>query len=163
AHGGTASPEVLNVRLTLDIGIQNIAEQEIAQAVQTTGAERGTVVVLDPQTFAVLALAQAPTFNPNTPGNVRPDAYRTRTVWDCYEPGTTLKVLLTAAALDTKRVLPSEKIFCENGHYAVGRSIINDHHPHGWLSVTQIIQLSSNIGAAKIAEHLGKETYAAYL
>ena len=163
AQGVAASPEVLNVRLTLDIGLQNIAEQELAQAVQSTGAESGTVVILDPQTFAVLALAQVPTFNANTPAAVRPDRRRNRTVGDCYEPGSTLKVLLTAAALDTKRVSPNEKIFCEYGRYAVGRSVINDHHPHGWLSVTQVVQLSSNIGAAKIAERLGKETYASYL
>src|SRR6185295_2356305 len=62
-----------------------------------------------------------------------------------------------------KRLSPDEKIFCEYGRYAVGRSVINDSHSHGWLSVTQVIQQSSNIGAAKIAEHLGKETYAAYL
>lgn len=163
AHGVAAAPEVLNVRLTLDIGIQGIAEQELAQAVQSTGAESGTAVVLDPQTFAVLALAQVPTFNPNSPAAVRPERRRNRTAGDIYEPGSTMKVLLTAAALDAKRLLPNEKIFCENGHYAVGKSIINDSHPHGWLSVTQIIQQSSNIGAAKIAEHLGKETYSAYL
>jgi len=163
AQGVAASPEVLNVRLTLDLGIQNIAEQELTQAVKETGAESGTVVILDPQTFAVLALAQVPTFNPNTPAAVRPDRRRNRTTGDCYEPGSTMKVLLTAAALDAKRLSPTEKIFCEYGHYAVGKSIINDHHPHGWLSVTQIIQMSSNVGAAKIAERLGKETYAAYL
>jgi len=163
AHGVAAAPEVLNVRLTLDIGIQNIAERELAQAVRTTGAEGGTVVVLDPQTFAVLALAQVPTFDPNTPAAVRPEHRRNRTAGDCYEPGSTMKVLLTAAALDAKQLSPDEKIFCEYGRYAVGRSVINDSHSHGWLSVTQVIQQSSNIGAAKIAEHLGKETYAAYL
>lgn len=163
AHGVATSPEVLNVRLTLDIGIQGIAEQELAQAVHATGAESGTVVVLDPQTFAVLALAQVPTFNPNTPAAVRPERRRNRTAGDIYEPGSTMKVLLTAAALDAKRLSPHEKIFCENGRYAVGKSIINDSHPHGWLNVTQIIQQSSNIGVAKIAEHLGKETYSAYL
>jgi cell division protein FtsI (penicillin-binding protein 3) len=163
AQGAAASPEVLNVRLTLDIGIQNIAERELAHAVQTTGAESGTVVVLDPQTFAVLALAQVPTFDANTPAAVRPEHRRNRTVGDCYEPGSTMKVLLTAAALDAKRLSPNDKIFCEYGRYAVGKSVINDHHSHGWLNVTQVIQQSSNIGAAKIAEHLGKETYAAYL
>lgn len=163
AQGVAASPEVLNVRLTLDLGIQNIAEQELARAVKETGALSGTVVILDPQTFAVLALAQVPTFNPNTPAAVPPSRRRNRTTGDCYEPGSTMKALLVAAALDAKRLSPHEKIFCEYGRYAVGRSIINDHHPRGWLSVTQIIQQSNNVGAAKIAERLGKETYAAYL
>jgi cell division protein FtsI (penicillin-binding protein 3) len=163
AQGVSASPEILNVRLTLDIGIQNIAEQELAKAVQETGAASGTAVVLDPRTFAVLAMAQVPTFNPNTPAAVRPTLRRNRTTGDCYEPGSTMKGLLVAAALDAKRVSPNEKIFCEYGRYAVGRSIIHDHHPRAWLSVTQIVQQSSNVGAAKIAERLGKETYAAYL
>jgi cell division protein FtsI (penicillin-binding protein 3) len=163
AHGVTASPEVLNVRLTLDIGIQSIAERELAQAVRTTGAESGTVVVLDPQTFAVLALAQVPTFDANTPAAVRPEQRRNRTVGDCYEPGSTMKTLLVAAALDAKRLSPHEKIFCEYGRYAVGKWTINDSHRHGWISVGQIIQQSSNIGASKIAERLGKDTYAAYL
>ena len=163
AQGAVASPEALNVRLTLDIGIQHIAERELAQAVRATGAESGTAVVLDPQTFAVLALAQVPTFDANTPAAVRSERRRNRVVEDCYEPGSTLKVLLTAAALDAKRLSPNEKIFCEYGRYPVGKSVINDHHRHGWLSVTQVIQQSSNVGAAKIAEHLGKETYAAYL
>ena len=163
AQGVAAAPEILNVRLTLDVNIQNIAEQELAQAVQATGAASGTVVVLDPQTFAVLALAQAPTFNPNALATARPDHRRNRTVGDIYEPGSTMKGLLLAAALDAKRFAPQDRIFCENGRYAVGKAIINDTHPHGWLNVTQILQQSSNIGAAKIAESLGKETYANYL
>jgi cell division protein FtsI (penicillin-binding protein 3) len=163
AHGEVVAPEVLNVRLTLDIGIQSIAERELAQAVRATGAESGTAVVLDPQTFAVLALAQVPTFDANTPAAVRPDRRRNRTVGDCYEPGSTMKTLLVAAALDAKRLSPHEKIFCEYGRYAVGKWMINDSHRHGWLNVTQIIQQSSNIGVAKIAERLGKDTYAAYL
>lgn len=163
AHSATAAPEVLNVRLTLDIGIQNIAEQELSQAVRATGAESGTVVVLDPQTFAVLALAQVPTFDPNSPANVRAERHRNRIVSDCYEPGSTMKTFLLAAALEEKRLSPHEKIFCEYGRYAVGKWIINDSHKHGWMSTTQILQQSSNIGAAKVGERLGKDTYAAYL
>jgi cell division protein FtsI (penicillin-binding protein 3) len=162
-HEGAAPPEPLNVRLTLDVGLQYLAEQELGQAVKATGANGGVVVMLDPQTFAVLALAQVPTFNPNTPAQVRPDARRNRAISDPYEPGSTLKSLLVAAALDTKRVHPGEKIFCEYGKYPVGKFIINDHHPYGSLSFTEVLQHSSNIGMAKVGERLGKETYAAYL
>jgi len=162
-QGVAASPEVLNVRLTLDTGLQYLAEQELAQAVRTTGALAGTVVILDPQTFAVLALAQVPTFNPNAPAASPPEMRRNRITGDCYEPGSTMKALLMAAALDTKRVRPEEQIFCEYGRYQVGKSVIHDHHPYGWLSFLQVLQHSSNIGAAKIGERLGKETYTAYL
>jgi len=104
-----------------------------------------------------------PTFNPNTPAAVRPDARRNRVISDPYEPGSTLKPLLVAAALDTKRVQLGEKIFCEYGKYPVGKFIIHDHHPYGLLSFTEVLQHSSNIGMAKVGERLGKETYAAYL
>jgi cell division protein FtsI (penicillin-binding protein 3) len=162
-HQGTVRPEPLSVRLTLDIGLQYLAEQELAQAVKATKANGGAVVMLDPQTFAVLALAQVPTFNPNTPAAVRPETRRNRIVSDPYEPGSTLKVLLVAAALDAKRVHPGEKIFCEYGKYPVGKFIINDHHPYGSLSFTEVLQHSSNIGMVKVGERLGKETYGAYL
>lgn len=162
-HEGATPQEPLNVRLTLDVGLQYLAERELGQAVKATGAKGGIVIMLDPQTFAVLALAQVPTFNPNTPAQVRPEARRNRAISDPYEPGSTLKSLLVAAALDTKRVHPEEKIFCEYGKYPVGRFIINDHHPYGLLSFTEILQHSSNIGMAKVGERLGKETYASYL
>jgi cell division protein FtsI (penicillin-binding protein 3) len=162
-HEGAVFPEPLNVRLTLDVGLQYLAERELGQAVQATGANGGVVVILDPRTFAVLALAQVPTFNPNTPAAVRPDARRNRVISDPYEPGSTLKALLVAAALDTKRVHPEEKIFCEYGKYPVGKFVINDHHPYGLLSFTEVLQHSSNIGMAKVGERLGKETYSAYL
>lgn len=162
-HEGAVPPEPLNVRVTLDVGLQYLAERELAQAVKATGANGGVVVMLDPQTFAVLALAQVPTFNPNMPAEVRPDARRNRAISDPYEPGSTLKSLLVAAALDTKRVHSEEKIFCEYGKYPVGKFIIDDHHPYGLLSFTEVLQHSSNIGMAKVGERLGKETYAAYL
>jgi cell division protein FtsI (penicillin-binding protein 3) len=161
-HEGVA-PEPLTVRLTLDVGLQNFAEQELGQAVTATGAQGGSVVILDAQTSAVLALAQVPTFNPNTPAAVRPESRRNRVISDPYEPGSTLKALLVAAALDTKRARPGEKIFCEYGKYPVGRFIIHDHHPYGWLSFSEVLQHSSNIGMAKVGERLGKETYSTYL
>jgi len=163
AQGAELPPEALNVRLTLDIDLQYLAERELERAVRATGAQAGTVVMLDPQTFAVLALAQFPTFDPNFPASVPDAARRNPALSDPYEPGSTMKVLLAAAALDANLIRPEGQIFCEHGHYPVGRHIIHDHHPYGWLSFAQILQHSSNIGAAKVGERLGKETYQKYL
>jgi cell division protein FtsI (penicillin-binding protein 3) len=158
-----AAPEALNVRLTLDAGLQYIAEQELARAVKETGAAAGTAVVLDPATFEILTLAHVPTFDPNDPGATKVEERRNPAISNCYEPGSTLKVLLAAAALDTKSVRPEEPIFCELGHYQVGSHIIHDHHPYGSLTFTEVLQHSSNIGAAKIGERLGKSVYHKYL
>lgn len=162
-RGGETPPQALNVRLTLDAGLQYLAERELTRAVQQTRAAAGTVIILDPHTFAVLALAQVPTFDPNSPARAPAEARRNRAVSDCYEPGSTLKGILAAAALDAQVVRPEERIFCELGSYRVGRHTINDHHGYGWLTFTEVLQKSSNIGVAKVGERLGAETYSAYL
>ena len=162
-YGSPRRPDALQVRLTLDAKLQYLAERELGRAVQTRGARAGSVLILDPHTFAVLALAQVPTFNPNTPGDSAPDARRNRAISDCYEPGSTLKALLVAAALDSQQVRLQDRIFCEYGGYRVGRHTIHDVHPYGDLSVSQILIKSSNIGAAKIGQRLGKERYYQYL
>jgi cell division protein FtsI (penicillin-binding protein 3) len=163
AQGGEVPPKALNVRLTLDAGLQYLAERELERTVRETKAQAGTAIILDPQTFAVLALAQVPTFDPNAPGQSPVAARRNRAVSDCYEPGSTLKGLLAAAALDANVVRPEEQIFCELGKYPVGKHTINDHHAYGWLTFTEVLQKSSNIGAAKVGERLGKESYSSYL
>ncbi len=162
-HGSPLRPHALRARLTLDAKLQYLAERELGRAVQMSGALAGTVLILDPRTFAVLALAQVPTFDPNTPGDSPPDARRNRAISDCYEPGSTLKALLVAAALDSEQVRLQEQIFCEYGGYRVGGHTIHDVHSYGDLSVSQILIKSSNIGAAKIGQRLGKERYYQYL
>ena len=158
-RGGSQQPETFRVRLTLDTTLQYVAERELARAVRHSRAAAGSVVILDPQTSAILALAQVPTFDPNTPGDFPPDARRNRVISDYYEPGSTLKALLVAAALDAGQVSETDPIFCENGAYRVGRHKIRDVHPYGELSVDGVLTKSSNIGAAKIGEMLGKEHY----
>jgi len=160
---GIAPPEALNIRLTLDAGLQYIAEQELLHSVTETRAAGGTAVVLDPETFEVLVLAHVPTFDPNDPGKTRAEDRRNPVISNCYEPGSTLKTLLAAAALDSDRVRPEEPIFCEHGNYRVGRHTIHDHHPYGTLTFAEVLQHSSNIGAAKIGERLGKAIYHKYL
>ncbi len=162
-RGGGQQPERFRVHLTLDTTLQYVAERELERAVQHSRAAAGSVVILDPQTFAILALAQVPTFDPNTPGDFPPDARRNRVISDYYEPGSTLKALLIAAALDTDQVSETDPIFCEHGAYRVGGHTIHDVHPYGELSVDGVLTKSSNIGAAKIGELLGKERYYDYL
>jgi cell division protein FtsI (penicillin-binding protein 3) len=155
------------LELTLDAGIQEAIERELAAGVAAARAVGGAAIVLDPNTGEVLALAGMPTFDPNTPrpaGEKRwGDRVRNRAITDPYEPGSTFKAVLAAAALEEQVVSPSEMVFCENGRFQVGKWTIHDAHPHGWLSFAEVIQYSSNIGAGKIGERLGRGRYYRYL
>jgi cell division protein FtsI (penicillin-binding protein 3) len=151
--------EGATVQVTLDLGIQDIAERALERGVREARAKAGTAIVLDPWTGEVLALANAPGFDPNRRATATPSRRRNRAVTDFYEPGSTFKPLLVAAALEHGVVRPDEMIFCENGHYPVGKWIIHDHGSHGWLSVAEVLQVSSNIGASKIGERLGAERF----
>ena len=155
------------VELALDGDIQAITERELAAGVASAKAAGGAAIVLDPWTGEVLALANVPTFNPNDPGNWQDrrwrDRVRNRAITDPYEPGSTFKAVLAAAALEEHVVKPSEMFFCENGHFQVGKWTVHDAHPHGWLSFAEVIQYSSNIGAAKVGDRLGRERYHQYL
>ncbi|HUE31033.1 MAG TPA: penicillin-binding transpeptidase domain-containing protein [Verrucomicrobiae bacterium] len=155
------------VELTIDAGIQDVTERELAAGVAAAKAAGGAAVVLDPSTGEVLALANVPVFDPNQPGRRHErswrDRVRNRAITDPYEPGSTFKAMLAAAAIEERVVRPTDMFFCENGRYQVGRWRIHDAHPHGWLSFAQVIQYSSNIGATKVAERLGAERYYRYL
>lgn len=144
------------VTLTLDLQVQHLAEQALAQAVATTHAQGATAVVLDVRTSEILAMAMAPTFNPQSEGQAAPQWHRNRAVTDMVEPGSTLKPLVVAAALDAGAVTPYTKVFCENGRLALRGHTISDTSPHGNLTLTEVIAKSSNIGMAKISALLGK-------
>jgi cell division protein FtsI (penicillin-binding protein 3) len=145
-----------NVYLTIDKGIQFTAERELAAAMKTYEAVGGAVVVIDPQTGEILALASAPGFNPNDYSVADPDARRNRAIVDRFEPGSVMKVFTIAAALANKSVAPTASIYCEEGTMAIDNLVIHDTHVSKWLTVTQILGISSNIGAAKIALGLGE-------
>jgi cell division protein FtsI (penicillin-binding protein 3) len=151
------------VELTLDAGLQRVAEAELERAITEFGARGGSVVVLVPSTGEVLALANVPRFDPNSfaaaPGELR----RNRTITDAYEPGSTFKAILAAAAIENGVVEPSDPIFCENGRDRVGGRVIRDSHPYGTLSFADVIAQSSNICSAKIAERLGVARFAAII
>lgn len=162
---GVTAPAVVRgatVELTLDVGLQTIAEEVLEEQVRASRALGGTVVVLDPWTGEILVLANVPTFDPND--RAAPlAARRNRAITDRYEPGSTFKALLAAAALEYGVVAPDDVIFCEEGRFRVGGRVVHDHHPQGWLSFAEVIQVSSNIGVAKVGARLGAERYHAFL
>lgn len=150
------------VELTLDRNIQYLAEKAIAKAVEKYNAKAGSAVVVDPRTGEVLAMAHAPTFNPNVvPGATQRDAVRGRAVTDAFEPGSTMKVFLLAGALEQGVMKPNQSFDCENGAWRVGRHTIHDTHKYDYLTPAEILQLSSNICSGKVGLLLGGEKLAA--
>ncbi|TFH21937.1 MAG: PASTA domain-containing protein [Myxococcales bacterium] len=155
-HGAT-------VQLTIDAMLQGIAESELQKQVEEYDAQGGSVVVLDPATGEVLAMASAPSFDPNFYHRSEVGHRRNRVITDMFEPGSTTKPLLVAAALDAGAIQPDDVYFCENGAMQVGGWTIHDHHPYGDLSVPDILRVSSNICSAKIGAKLGAESFHRYL
>jgi len=152
-----------NIFLTLDKHIQHVAETELSQSVQKWGAKGGIVIAMDPQTGKILAMASYPFFNPNQFIQYQPKFWRNRAISDAFEPGSLFKAFLAAAALEEKVVRPYDSFFCENGSYTVYDRTIHDHTKHGWLTFQQIIKFSSNIGASKVGERIGKERFYRYI
>ncbi|RLB50967.1 MAG: peptidoglycan glycosyltransferase [Deltaproteobacteria bacterium] len=146
-----------SVVLTIDKAIQHIAERELALGVRTFEARGGSVVVMDPSTGEILALANYPPFNPNEPSRHIAAHRRNRAVVDRFEPGSTVKPFTMAVALAAGAVKPNQSINCENGGTRLGGRLLHDAHPYEWLTPTQILAYSSNIGIAKIALDLGKK------
>ncbi len=145
------------VTLTIDRHLQYVTEKALAKAVEDAKAVAGMAVVLDPRTGELLAVANHPRFNPNTPESSTRTGMRNRAALDTFEPGSTMKPFVVAAALEGKSITPDSVFFCENGAWPVGRHTINDTHPYGWLAPRGILQLSSNICMAKIAQAMGRE------
>ena len=145
-----------NVYLTIDQGIQYVAERELAAAVRTFEAAGGSVVVVDPHTGEVLAMASWPAFNPNDYGTSEPEcAPRLRATTDAFEPGSTVKIFTVAAGLAAGAIKPTDKLYCEKGMMPVDNVVIRDTHPAEWLTIAQVLAVSSNICAAKIGLGLG--------
>jgi len=152
-----------NVILTVDKNIQYITEKELARAVTESGAKAGMALVMEPQSGRVLAMANYPGFNPNSVSRYSAPLLRNKTIVDSFEPGSTFKVFLIAAALEEKIVSPNEAFNCENGSYSIGGRTIHDTHKYGRLTVSEILKYSSNIGAAKIGSRLGQERLYSHL
>jgi len=146
-----------NIYLTLDKNIQYIAEKELSKAVTESRAAGGIALVMEPRSGKILAMASYPTFNPNAFQRYSHGWLRNRAIADSFEPGSTMKAFLIAAALEEKIVGPGDRFNCENGSYAVGGRVIHDTHKYGSITVSEILKFSSNIGAAKIGGRLGPE------
>ncbi len=140
-----------DITLSLDSNLQHIAYRELENAVRTHQAKSGAVVILDSRTGEVLALANYPSYNPNNRGNTTSQEMRNRAITDEFEPGSTMKPFTIATAIENGKVTPNTVFNTDHGVYAVGNRKIHDAEPESMLTVAQIIQKSSNIGAAKIA------------
>jgi len=152
-----------NIVLTIDKPIQHITEAELDRGVEKWGAKGGMAIAMDPLTGKILAMASYPTFNPNQFIQSRSKSWRNGAVSDVFEPGSLFKVFLAAAALEERLVRPSDSFFCENGSYTVYDRTIHDTSKRGWLTFQQIIKFSSNIGASKVGEKMGKERFYRYI
>lgn len=152
-----------SLTLTIDEVIQYIVERELEDAVGRARAKSGTMIVLDPKTGAVLAMAVSPRFDPNVVSALNPDRWRNRALTDAYEPGSTMKAMMAAAAIEERVVRPNTMVFGEHGRMTVANTVIHDHERLGWVSFAQVIQKSSNIGAAKTGMALGEHRLYRYL
>ena len=146
-----------DVETTIDRHIQFRLEQALARAVATHHAKAASAVALDPRNGEVLAVATVPTFNPNDPGDAHDRGARLRPVTDPFEPGSTMKVVTIAGALEAGLTRPDEPFFCENGSYKIGPATIHDAERIGDTTLTGVLAESSNICTAKIAARQGKE------
>ena len=152
-----------DVVLTIDEQIQYIAERELAAVIAKTHAQAGTVVVMNPNTGEILALANWPKFNPNAANEASAEARMDRAVSALYEPGSTFKLITLAAAFDQDIIRPEEVFDCENGAVYLAGHRIRDHKPFGLLRVSDILAQSSDVGAIKIALRLGAPKFYDYI
>lgn len=154
------NPDGNDLKLTIDSEIQYMLETELVSAVKEFEADSAVGIVLDAQTSAVRAMVSVPTFDANRAMKVNPEVRRNRAVTDAYEPGSTMKAFMAAIALREGKIRPNSKFFCENGSFKVDDRVIREadsHHSFGWLSVSEILAVSSNIGTSKIAFLTGDE------
>ena len=152
-----------DIYLTLDRTLQYIAEKELADAVGQADAVGGTVVILEPASGKVLAMASQPDYNPNAVASFRPAEWRNRAICDSFEPGSTFKPFLMAGILEEGLVSRKKKIYCENGRFRVGGKTIRDHKKYESLNLDEVIKFSSNIGMAKLGKMLERENFYRYL
>ncbi len=152
-----------NLVLTLDEVIQHIAEQELEAAYNKHNARGASIIVMDPKTGDILAMASLPNYDLNNFKNRSVDSLKNRAVCDFFEPGSVFKIVTASALLEEGAVRLDDKFFCENGSYKVGRRTIHDHRPHGVLTFQEVIEKSSNIGTIKAASRIGADKMYKYL
>jgi cell division protein FtsI (penicillin-binding protein 3) len=144
-----------DITLSIDQGIQFVAERELRNAARTFEAAAGSVIVVEPRTGEILAIASYPGYNPNDYGDSDPEARRERALSERFEPGSTMKMFTVAAGLAAGAITPTQQLYCEKGFMPLDNVVIRDTHPSEWLTISQILAISSNICAAKIALSMG--------
>jgi len=151
--------------LTIDKRIQHLVESHLKKAVLDKGAKGGYAILMEPRTGEIIALANETAFDPNNFKAIAPEARKNKAISDAWDPGSTFKPFMAAAALEEGVARPTDMFFCENGRYTVANRTIHEanHKRHGMLSLHDVIKYSSNIGSAKIAEKLGKEKFYDYI
>ena len=152
-----------HVTLSIDEVIQFIAEDELAKAVKQSHAKSGTILIMDPMTGGILAWAVYPTFDPNRFRKLSAEDWKNWTVTDPYEPGSTLKIVVAAAALEEEIMAPDTLIYGGDGQMSVAGKLFHDHAKANWLTFTDAIVQSSNVGVIKVALELGETRMFKYL
>jgi cell division protein FtsI/penicillin-binding protein 2 len=151
------------VHLTVDLGLQNIVENEIDAAMQQYSPQKATIILMRPQTGEILAIANRPNFDLNLRSQAKPEQMKNRAITDMMEPGSTFKIVAAAAALNERKLKPDSTVFCENGIWQFGGAALHDHRAFSYLSVREILIKSSNIGAAKLALTVGEQKFYEYI
>jgi cell division protein FtsI/penicillin-binding protein 2 len=146
-----------NIVLTIDEGLQYLVEKEIDRAMVKWRASAASAIMMDPFTGEILALANRPTYDPNSPGSASDSDRRNRAITDCYEPGSTFKIVIGVASLEERIARPDKLFDVSKGYIEVGGKTIRDVHKHGILTFKEIFQKSSNMGAITLGIRLGKE------
>ena len=152
-----------DIVLTIDEIIQSIAERELDKVYKDLRAKGATIIIMEPRTGEILALANRPTYDLNNISQASMEERRNRAVTDFFEPGSTFKIVAASAALEEKAVSLEDRFFCENGTWPVAGHILHDHTPHGWLTFKEVIVKSSNIGTVKVAQKLGADKIYKYM
>lgn len=164
-HETDSLPEGSNIILTIDEVLQYHAFKAVQEKVIQTKAKRGIAIIMEPNTGEVLAMAEYPSFNANLFKNYSSHQTKNRAISDTFEPGSTFKLVLASAALEEKVAQPKDIFFCEEGVFDIGGIVIHEANrkKYRWLTFTEIITKSSNIGAVKIAQHLGESKFYEYI
>ncbi|HEX8373051.1 MAG TPA: penicillin-binding protein 2 [Chthoniobacterales bacterium] len=151
------------VQTTINLGIQAIVESELKAACEKYKPKGATIIVMKPQTGAIMAMASWPMFDNNDANNAPPEVTKNHAILDMVEPGSTFKIVATAAAFEEGIVNDHTRIYCEAGRFHYGGRVLRDHHPYGDMTVHDILMKSSNVGVAKLALQLGEQRFYDYV
>ncbi len=146
-----------DVTLTIDHEYQTILHEELNLAFHKHNADKAMGIIIDPKTGEILAMASAPSFNPNKPFNYPVSSQNNSVTSDIFEPGSTFKIVTATAALEEKKIHPEDSIHCEKGFVKIGKTVIYDHKRYKTLSFSEVIKNSSNVGTIKVAQKIGKD------